>query len=88
MIILGSKGYLRILRTLTMVCWRCRQAAPHRLIQHLTKLTIFFIPTVPVSRKYRLECVGCGAAQDLEKPIAQQILVDGRVTSTVTEPGR
>lgn len=81
MIIIGSKGYLRILRTLTMVCWRCHQAAPHRLIESLRKLTIFFIPTVPISRRYRLECVGCGVAQDLEKPVARQILHDGRVTS-------
>ena len=61
MVIFGFRTKVFLLTMLTLVCPRCGNPAAHPLHKAVTKFTLFFIPTFPVSTKYLVECVNCGA---------------------------
>lgn len=63
--IIGTRPRTRVLRTLTMVCWKCAQPAAHRLTENRNFITLFFIPLIPLGTNRRLDCLLCGASQVL-----------------------
>jgi hypothetical protein len=74
MIIFGTKGYLYTLAMLTLVCGRCGNPAAHSVKKRVTKFSLFFIPLFPISTKYVTQCTFCGAAQQISKEQADQLL--------------
>lgn len=72
--IVGLRPRVRELRTLTMVCWSCSQPAAHRLTQVKNQFTLFFIPLFSSSTKRTLQCLLCGASQQLTPEQADDIL--------------
>lgn len=69
----GVKPYRTVLATVTLICGQCQNAAAHRLHQDVGKLTLFFIPTATVSKKYTVECVFCGAQNPMTKDEAHRL---------------
>src|SRR5690625_4227234 len=63
----GVKPNHTVLATATLNCGHCHSPAAHRLIKDVGKLTLFFIPTVTVTTRYRVECVFCGAQNPMTK---------------------
>ncbi|SHL57747.1 zinc-ribbon domain-containing protein [Actinacidiphila paucisporea] len=78
MIVFGTKGYLYTLAMITLVCGRCGNPAAHSLKKRVTKFSLFFIPLFPISTKYVTQCTFCGAAQQLSKEQADQLLASAQ----------
>ena len=74
MIVFGTKGYLYTLAMITLVCGRCGNPAAHSVKKRVTKFSLFFVPLFPISTKYVTQCTFCGAAQQLSKEQADQLL--------------
>lgn len=72
--IIGTRPRTQELRTLTMVCWQCSQAAAHRLTQVKNHITLFFIPLIPLGTRRTLQCLLCGASQELDGEQTSEIL--------------
>lgn len=72
--IVGVRPSVRVLRTLTMVCWKCSNPAAHRLTEVKNRFTLFFIPIIPLSTKRVLDCLLCGASQELSQEQVDSIL--------------
>lgn len=72
--IVGVDSKVRELRMLTMVCWQCERAAAHRLSEVKHRFTLFFLPLFPVKTRRRLQCLLCGADQELTSEQVEQIL--------------
>ncbi|HLS01685.1 MAG TPA: hypothetical protein VK054_06845, partial [Beutenbergiaceae bacterium] len=72
--IIGLSPQVKELRTLTMVCWQCHQPAAHRLTQVRNRVSLFFIPLIPLGAKHRLQCLLCGADQQLTEEQATDII--------------
>lgn len=60
MIIFGTKAYIRTLFHLTALCAVCGVATPHRVYRKVLRLSVFFVPLIPVSIKHYTECSRCG----------------------------
>ncbi|MFF8830102.1 zinc-ribbon domain-containing protein [Streptomyces sp. NPDC015131] len=76
MIIFGTKGYLRQLAVLTLVCGRCGNPAAHALRRRTTKFTLFFVPLFPVSTSYVTQCAFCGAEERIGRDQADRMLAE------------
>ncbi len=72
--IIGTRPRSSELRTLTMVCWQCSQAAAHRLTENKNHLTLFFLPLIPLGTTRSLQCLLCGADQKLTEEQTRDIL--------------
>ena len=72
MIIFGTRGYVRALATLMLVCQRCGNPAAHRVLERITRFSLFFIPLFPVSTSRSITCTFCGTTTPISKELAQQ----------------
>lgn len=64
-LIFGTRGTDTLLTVVQFVCGMCGVHAAQRVVRRTTKLSLFFVPLVPLSRSYRNECVNCGAVTRL-----------------------
>ena len=70
MIIFGTRGYVRALATLMLVCQRCGNPAAHRVLEKVTRFTLFFIPLFPVSTSRSVTCTFCGTTTAISTELA------------------
>ncbi|MEP6696581.1 MAG: zinc-ribbon domain-containing protein [Pseudonocardiales bacterium] len=77
MLIFGTKGYLRALAIVTFVCRNCHNPAAQRVINRVTKFTLFFIPLFPVSSSYLTTCTFCGYTTKIDKAAAESYAAAG-----------
>jgi hypothetical protein len=78
LIIYGWRRTAQVLAVLTLVCQRCSSPAEHVLRRITTKVTLFFIPLFPVSRKHILTCTACNGDNKLTKEQAEQLAVSAQ----------
>jgi len=71
--IAGVHPQITELRVLTMVCWSCRRPAAHRLARARNRFSLFFIPLFTFSTRHILQCLLCGADQELSAAAAGEI---------------
>lgn len=64
-LIFGTRGTDTLLTVVHFVCGVCGVHAAQRVVRRTTKLSLFLVPLVPLSRSYRNECVNCGAVTRL-----------------------
>ena len=82
-----------MVRTLAMATYACRttnQPAAHRLSRIARWFTLFFIPVIPVSRRYVLTCAACGQSYKVTKANADEIIAQAeapRLESLPAEAG-
>ena len=72
LIIFGMRSKVKDMGTLLVVCRRCNTPAANRLMRIDRWITLFFIPVIPVSKKYRLTCTFCGGTTSISKQDALQ----------------
>ena len=73
LLIFGTKAYTTVLAVVTLVCQVCGNPAAQRIEKWVTKFTLFFIPTFPVSTRYAMQCGMCGATSRLERDEAERL---------------
>jgi len=67
LLIFGTRVSAVLIVLVMMVCPHCHVEAQQRVVKHVNKFTLFFIPLFPVSTRYFVECSNCGAATALTK---------------------
>jgi DNA-directed RNA polymerase subunit RPC12/RpoP len=72
--ILGSRVYSDLIATVAYVCENCGQHAAHHLLRRTRKITLFFLPLLPVSTKYLDTCSYCGRTIRVSRQQAESAL--------------
>ncbi|WP_460742660.1 zinc-ribbon domain-containing protein [Mariniluteicoccus endophyticus] len=73
MLIFGFSSYAKVLGVMMSLCGRCGNNAAHHVVRRGTKFSLFFIPLIPLSSRYALECSICGQARALTKQEAASL---------------
>jgi zinc-ribbon family len=69
--ILGVRIYNHLLATVAYVCENCGQHAAHHGMRRTRKLTLFFLPLLPMSTKYVDQCSFCGRVLRISRERAE-----------------
>ncbi|MBP1303060.1 zinc-ribbon domain-containing protein [Curtobacterium sp. 1310] len=79
-LIFGTRGSDTLLTVVRFVCGGCGVLAAQRVVRRTTKLSLFFVPLVPLSRSHRNECTNCGAVTRITAEQADRAMTwsDGR----------
>jgi hypothetical protein len=59
LILFDTRSSTRTLGVLTAMCAGCGGPMPHQLYRKLIRLSLFFVPTVPISFQHYTVCLGC-----------------------------
>lgn len=59
-LLIGTRGFERLLAVVRGRCPHCGAEAPQRYREQGTRLTLFLIPVLPLSRRTVRECTNCG----------------------------
>ena len=70
--IFGFRTRAAVLATLSLAC-RNGHVAAHRIVKITRWFTLFFIPVIPFSRKYRSVCIQCGLTLEIPKEAAEEL---------------
>jgi uncharacterized Zn finger protein len=71
LLIFGFRVYSDLLTVVAYVCEHCGQHAGHQLVRRTRKVTLFFLPLFPVSRKYLDTCSNCGRVRPVPREQAE-----------------
>jgi DNA-directed RNA polymerase subunit RPC12/RpoP len=71
LLVFGTRASVAVMAVLSYVCEVCGQQAAHRVLQRVTKVTLFFIPLFPVRTSYSDTCVNCGRTIGLQREQAE-----------------
>ncbi|OEV06512.1 hypothetical protein AN219_34370 [Streptomyces nanshensis] len=78
MLIFGASTKTHQLAMLNLLCSVCGNPSAHALRKKVTKFSLFFIPLFPIAPpKHQLQCTFCGAASEVTKENAEQLLAQG-----------
>lgn len=83
--IFGFRTRSGVLATLSLAC-RNGHVAAHRIVKITRWFTLFFIPVIPFSRKYRSVCIQCGLTLEIPKEAAEDLASRVTVASPPVEP--
>ena len=72
--ILGVRVYSDLLATVAYVCENCGQHAAHHLTKRSRKITLFFLPLLPMSAKYFDQCSFCGRVLRIPRERAESAI--------------
>lgn len=61
-LLIGTRGFERLAAVLSARCPNCGVEAPQRYWERGTRLTLFLIPVLPLSKRNVRECSNCGWA--------------------------
>lgn len=77
-LIFGTSSKMHQLAMLNLLCSFCGNPSAHALRKRVTKFSLFFIPLFPVMpAKHQLQCTFCGAASEVTKENADQLIAQG-----------
>ncbi|MFP5284065.1 MAG: zinc-ribbon domain-containing protein [Actinomycetes bacterium] len=79
LVIFGVSVRDHLLATLVFVCERCGQQGAHHLVERARRLSLFFIPLVPLGAKYLDTCTVCGRTLEVPKDQARRAAASGTV---------
>jgi hypothetical protein len=79
LLIFGLRTKVQMLGLVWMACRVCRQPGHQQLTHEVTKLSLFFIPLVPVRRQHVVHCTNpvCGARVKVSPAEARRLLAAG-----------
>ena len=72
--LLGTKSNTRVLGGLTAWCGRCESPRPHQLYRRVYRLTLFFVPTVPVRYGHFTVCLSCANTLKVTAEEAERLM--------------
>ena len=70
--IFGFRSRAAVLATVSLAC-RNGHLAAHRIVKLTRWFTLFFVPVIPFSRKYRSVCIQCGLTLEIPREAAEEI---------------
>lgn len=73
-VLFGTRSSTRTLGVLTAMCAACGGPMPHHLYRKVTRLCLFFVPTVPVSFQHFTVCLGCSRALKISAAEMERLL--------------
>ncbi len=73
-VLFGFRSMIRTLAMTTSACRTTNQPAAHRLSRITRWFTLFFVPVIPISRRYVLTCSACGQSYKIAKDQASEIV--------------
>ncbi|MGW4463997.1 zinc-ribbon domain-containing protein [Micromonospora sp. NPDC004704] len=78
-LIFGLRTKAQRLGTVLMACRACGQPGNLLVIREVTKLSLFFVPLIPVRTKYVVQCVNpyCGDRTKVSAGEARRLLATG-----------
>ncbi|GIF53669.1 zinc ribbon family protein [Asanoa ferruginea] len=78
-LIFGLRTKAQLLGLVSMACHVCGQTGSLQLVRESTKLSLFFVPLVPIRTGYVLYCPNpvCGARVKIEADEARGLLAAG-----------
>lgn len=79
MLIFGLSTRDFLMATLVFVCEVCHQQGAHQLSRRVRRISLFFIPLIPVGTRYLDQCTVCGRVIDVPRAMAEQAAATGRV---------
>ena len=71
LVLFGLKTYVQVLGVVTRRCSLCGAVAGQRVEERVTKLTIFFVPTLTTRRAYVAQCGACTGEARLDQAEAE-----------------
>jgi hypothetical protein len=79
LLIFGLRTKMEALGWVAALCHVCGQAGNLMLVREVTKLSLFFIPLIPVRTRYVVECQnpGCRSRTRIDKREADRLLAAG-----------
>lgn len=60
-VVFGVRGRDENIAVATLACRACGSVAAHRIVKHARKLSVFFIPVIPLGTRHHSDCSVCGA---------------------------
>ncbi len=75
--IFGTRRKALVLATISMAC-RNGHTAAHRLMKFTYWFTLFFIPVIPMQKKFQITCIQCGLTQVMPKQNAEELIANVR----------
>ena len=79
MLIFGLSSRDLLVATLVFVCERCQHQGAHQIVKRVRRLSLFFVPLVPVGTRYLDVCTVCGRTINVPREMAEQAVATGRV---------
>ena len=79
MLIFGLSTRDFLMATLYFVCERCHNQGAHQLVRRVRRISLFFVPLIPVGTRYLDTCTVCGRTVDVPREQAEQAAATGQV---------
>ncbi|WP_329109701.1 zinc ribbon domain-containing protein [Micromonospora sp. NBC_01699] len=78
-LIFGWRTKAQLLGTVLMACRVCGQPGNLLVVREVTRLSLFFIPLIPIRTKYVVRCANpyCGAGTGVSADEARRLLATG-----------
>jgi hypothetical protein len=73
-ILFGLRTRSKVLARLLLVCNLCGRPAAQTVYRRMRWFTLFFIPVIPISRHYRMQCALCGQVGTISKEDADRLV--------------
>ncbi len=80
----GTKTSPSPIVDVTFECLTCGVTALQHVTKRQTKVTLYFVPIIPLSTSHSVQCTNCGAVTDLTAEQAQNAV---RWAQSRIEPG-
>lgn len=71
LIIFGLTGRSHLIRTISAVCERCGSQGAHHVTKYVRRFSVFFIPLIPLGKRYEDTCTVCGRVRPLTREQAE-----------------
>ena len=72
LIIFGLTTRAHLLATISMVCEHCGNQGAHHLTKHMRRISVFFIPLIPLGARYEDVCTVCGRSREVSREQAER----------------
>jgi len=74
LVLFGTRSSTRTLGVITAQCQACGGPMPHQLYRKLIRLSLFFVPTVPLMFQHFTVCLGCSRTLKVTAAEAERLL--------------
>lgn len=73
-LIAGITGGAENAAVVTLTCPHCGNTAAHRIVRRSRRISLFFIPLIPLGSSYHSDCTACGAQYEVPTEEAERMI--------------
>lgn len=77
-LLFGFRSRVHTLARLLLICRACNRPAAQTIYRKVRWFTLFFIPVIPFSRKYLMQCAMCGEVGEISKEDADRLVLQAQ----------